>query len=159
MITQHAFAILKQDVFSALQANLAQPTGETVAVATNEGMEIEVPVLYGGFVQIGSINEWVAVLGAGIKPAFDAMLTTVRQMNAASGSSVGLLLAVVDDGEGRTPDYSVLDAAMPPEQKANIDAWLNANGFDSAPITAIREVIEYAYGKFRHGFRINDDFI
>lgn len=157
---QHAWALLTPQAQSLLEQSMAQPTGDYVTVMDNNGNETQVAELHGGFVTIGSLNGWNAVFGCGMDWVFQAMIQQLQQAGIQAGQPVGVLLAIVDDFPGtEQPDYSQLDAPMPAEAKASVDAWLVAHGAATAPSGSYRDVIEHVSVVFRDGFEIGQDFI
>lgn len=160
MAKQHAWALLTQQAQSLSEQNMAQPSGTTVIVMSNDGQLTEMPELHGGFALIGSLSGWNMVIGCGIDWVFQSMIHQLQQAGVQAGQPVGVLLAIVDDfPDTEQPDYSQLDAPMPAEAKAAVDAWLVAHGEATAPSGSYRDVVEYVGNVFRPGFVIGEDFI
>lgn len=157
---QHAWALLTQQAQSLLEQSMAQPTGDFVTFVVHDGHETQVPELHGGFALIASKHGWNMVIGCGMDFVFASMIQQLQAVGAQVGQPVGVLLAIVDDfPDTEQPDYSQLDAPMPAEAKAAVDAWLVAHGEAAAPSGSYREVVEYVGGAFRDGFAIGEDFI
>ena len=157
---QHAWALLTPDAKSLLEQSMVQESGETVTVDGNDGQPVQVPEMHGGFALIESKHGWEMVIGCGMDWVFQAMIQQLQQAGVQAGQPVGVLLAIVDDIDGtEQPDYSQLDAPMPAEAKAAVDAWLVAHGQVAAPSGSYRDVIEHVGGVFRSGFDIGQDFI
>lgn len=157
---QHAWAVLTQQAKSLLEQSMAQPSGETVTITDNDGNETQVPELHGGFALIGELGDWRMVIGCGMNFVFSAMIQQLQAVGTQVGSPVGVLLAIVDDFPGtEQPDYSQLDAPMPAEAKAAVDAWLDAHGHEAATSGSYWNVIERVGEVFRDEFEIGQDFI
>lgn len=157
---QHAWAVLTQQAKSLLEQSMVQPSGETVSVTDNDGNETQVPELHGGFALIGKLGDWRMAIGCGMDFVFESMIQQLQAVGAQAGSPVGVLLAIVDDIDStEQPDYDQLDAPMPAEAKAAVDAWLVAHGHEAAPSGSYRDIIEHVGEVFRSGFQIGEDFI
>lgn len=157
---QHAWALLTHEAKFLLEQSMIQPSGETVTVDGDDGQPMQVPELHGGFALIESKHGWEMVVGCGMDWVFQAMIQQLQQAGAQAGNPVGVLLAIVDDFPGtEQPDYSQLDAMMPAESKAAVDAWLSAFGYETTPNGSYRDAIEHVGDVFRPGFQIGEDFI
>ena len=157
---QHAWALLTHEAKFLLEQSMIQPSGETVTVDGDDGQPIQVPELHGGFALIESKHGWEMVIGCGMDWVFQAMIQQLQQAGVQAGNPVGVLLAIVDDIEGtEQPDYSQLDATMPAEAKAAVNAWLSAFGYESAPSGSYRDVILHVGELFRSGFTLGQDSI
>ena len=157
---QHAWAVLTQQAKSLLEQSMVQPSDEYVTITDNDGNETQVPEMHGGFALIGELGDWRMVIGCGMDFVFSAMIQQLQAVGTQVGSPVGVLLAIVDDFPGtEQPDYSQLDAPMPAEAKATVDAWLVAHGEAAAPSGSYRDAVTYVGNVFRTGFEIGQDFI
>lgn len=144
---QHAWALLTPTAQSLLESSMAQPSGKYVTVMDNDGNEMQVAELHGGFALIGQLSGWNMVVGCGMYDVFQSMITQLQTVGAQMGQSVGVLFSIVDDIEGtEQPNYAQLDIEMTVEAKAPIDVWLTAHGHEAAPSGTYREVIEYVGG-------------
>lgn len=158
---QHAWALLTTQAKALLEQSMVQETGAFVTVKSNDGELVQVPETHGGFTTIALIDGgWQFLLGCGMDWIFQAMITQLQAVGTQVGHSVGVLLAIVDDIEGtEEPDISQLDAWMPGEAKAAVDAWLSTFGYEVAPNGSYRDVIEHVGMLFRDGFAIGQDSI
>ena len=157
---QHAWAVLTQQAKAMLEQSMIQPSGEFVTITDNDGNETQIAELYGGFALIGELGQWRMVIGCGMDFVFASMIQQLQSVGIQVGQPVGVLLAIVDDIDGtEQPDYSQLDAPMPAEVKAPVDAWLVAHGHEAQPHASYREVIEQVGEVFRDGFQMGEDFI
>lgn len=144
---QHAWALLTPEAKAMLEQSMVAPSGDFVTVQDNDGNDMQVPELHGGFALIGVLSGWDFVVGCGMDSVFSAMIAQLQAVGQQVGQPVGVLFAIVDDVAGtETPDYSMLDAAMPEEAKAPVDAWLVAHEYEIAPGETYREVIEHVGG-------------
>lgn len=157
---QHAWALLTHEAKVLLEQSMIQPSGETVMVNGNDGQPMQVPEMHGGLAWIESKHGWEMVIGCGMDWVFQDMIQQLQQAGVQAGQAVGVLLSIVDDIEGtEQPDYSQLDATMPAEAKASVDAWLSTFGYEAMPNGSYRDVIEHVGGVFRDGFEIGQDLI
>lgn len=152
---QHAWALLTPEAKSMLEQTMVAPSGDFVTVQDANGNDMQVPELHGGFALIGVLSGWDFVVGCGMDSVFAAMIQQLQAVGVQVGQPVGVLFAIVDDEPGtETPDYSMLDALMPGEAKASIDAWLVAQGYEVTPSGTYREVIEHVGGLCDIGYSV-----
>lgn len=157
MAKQHAWALLTPEAKAMLEQSMVAPTGDFVTVQDGDGNDMQVPEMHGGFALIGVLSGWNFVVGCGMDSVFAAMIQQLQAVGAQMGQPVGVLFAIVDDELGtETPDYSMLDAPMPGEAKAPVDAWLTAHGYEVAPSGTYREVIERVGGLCSDGYSVGD---
>lgn len=154
-IKQHAWALLTPEAKAMLEQSMVAPSGDFVTVQDNDGNDMQVPELHGGFALIGVISGWDFVVGCGMDSVFSAMIQQLQTVGQQVGHAVGVLFAIVDDVAGtETPDYSTLDVEMPGEAKAPVDAWLAAHGHEVTPSGTYREVIEHVGGLCDVGYSV-----
>lgn len=161
---QHTFSLLTASAHSAIEPAMSQPTGAMITVLNNDGDEISVPELHGGFVLIGALilndTEWHALLGCGMNTTFAAMRTQLAAAAQASGKLVGVELATIDDyPDTEEPMYEQLDAAPTPQQVGIVNLWLTQHGFEPIVSTTLREMVVFVCNHFRTGFDIGQDYV
>ena len=154
---QHAWALLTPEAKALLEQSMVAPTGESVTVLDAYGNDMQVPEMHGGFALIGVLSGWNFVIGCGMDFVFNAMITQLQAVGQQVGHAVGVLFAIVDDEAGtETPNYAQLDVPMPPLHRSAIDAWLVAHGYEAAPGSTYREVIEFVGGLYADDYRVEE---
>lgn len=142
MIYQHSFALVRADAAPALTAIANQPTGEFVTVVDNDGNEIQVERLHGGYTYVGQRGMWIMVLASGTDTGFEAM----RQL---AGGGV-IELARLTEG------WPELDGAA---DATAVNAWLSAQSLPGIQPTTVREMVEQVGGLFLDGFTASSVFV
>lgn len=142
MIRQHSFALVRADKAAALTAIANQPTGEIVAVTANDGGEIQVEELHGGYAWIGQRGIWIMVLAYGTDTGFD-------QMRTLAGDGV-IELARLTEG------WPEMDE---PADATSVNARLTAQGLPAITPSTVREMTEQIGGLFQDGFTINSVYV
>lgn len=145
MINQHSFSLVRADKAPLLTAIANQPTGEFVTVTANDGSEIQLEELHGGYAWIGQRDIWIMVLASGTDVGFEAM----RQI---AGDGV-IELARLTEG------WPELDEAPDVNTLTAVNAWLVAQGNEAIAPSTVRQMIEAVCGLFQDGFTVNSVYV
>lgn len=142
MIYQHSFSLVRADKAPLLTAIANQPTGEFVTVLDNNGNEIQVERIHGGYAYIGSLGMWIMVLASGTDSGFE-------QMRTLAGDGV-IELARLTEG------WPELDEAA---DATEANAWLGMQGLPEIQPATKRELVDRIGGFFLNGFGVGSVYV
>lgn len=142
---QHTFTIVRADAAPSLTAIMNQPTGRFVIVTDNDGDPVLVEELHGGYVNVGQIGYWVAVMASGTDIGFAEMVTL-------GGAGIVELVRL-------NTDWPEIDEAPSEETLTAVNAWLVANAYSTISPTTNREMVETVFAHFHPGFVIGAVYV
>lgn len=142
---QHTFTILRADAAPSLTAIMNQPTGRFVTVKDNDGADVLVEELHGGYVNVGQIGYWVAVMASGTDAGFAEMVTL-------GGDGIVELVRL-------NADWPEIDEAPSEDALDAVNAWLVANGYAAIDAATNQAMVEAVFGLFLDGFVVGSVYV
>ncbi len=142
---QHTFTLVRADAAPSLTAIMNQPTGRFVTVTDNDGTDVLVEELHGGYVNVGQIGYWVAVMASGTDAGFTEMVTL-------GGDGIVELARL-------NTDWPEMDAAPGEDTLAAVNAWLAANAYPTISSATNRAMIEAVFAHFQPGFVLGSVYV
>lgn len=142
---QHTFTLVRADAAPSLTAIMTQPTGRFLAVTDNDGDPMQVEELHGGYVNVGQIGYWVAVMASGTDAGFAEMVTL-------GGDGIVELIRL-------NADWPEIDEAPNEDALDAVNAWLVANAYSTISPATNKEMVEAVFTHFQPGFILGSVYV
>ena len=142
---QHTFTLVRADAAPSLTAIMNQPTGRFVTVTDNDGTDVLVEELHGGYVNVGQIGYWVAVMASGTDAGFAEMVTL-------GGDGIVELVRL-------NTDWPEMDEAPSEDALTAVNAWLVANAYPMISPSTNKEMVEAVFAHFQPGFVLGSIYV